>query len=105
MLKSLFSVFAQSYILVKITLKGHKIASRFSIFPVQQSYSIFSFSLKAKYSRKMFGFNITPEAIVGPIIMLGAGWVVKNIKFTKFYLIVNAYIYSNIALPSFIIKL
>ena len=33
------------------------------------------------YSRKMFGFNITPEAIVGPITMLGATWVVK----TKFY--------------------
>ena len=33
----------------------------------------------------MFGFNITPEAIVGPIILLGARWVVKNIKFTKFY--------------------
>ena len=37
------------------------------------------------YSRKMFGFNITPEAIVGPISMLGARWAVKNIKFTKFY--------------------
>ena len=30
----------------------------------------------------MFGFNITPEAIAGPIIMLGARWVVKNAKFT-----------------------
>ena len=40
--------------------------------------------IKGKFSRKMCAFNITPEAIVGPIIMLGAGWVVENIKFTKF---------------------
>ena len=38
------------------------------------------------FSRKIFGFTITPEAIVGPIIMLGARWVVKSIKFTKFYI-------------------
>ena len=37
------------------------------------------------FLRKMLGFNITPEATVGPIIMLGARWVVKRIKFTKFY--------------------
>ena len=29
--------------------------------------------------------SILSEAIVGHIIMLGAGWVVKNIQFTKFY--------------------
>ena len=33
----------------------------------------------------MLGPNTLPEAIVGPIIMLGAKWVVKNIQFTKFY--------------------
>ena len=33
----------------------------------------------------MFGFNIAPEANVGPIIMSGARWVMTNIKFTKFY--------------------
>ena len=37
---------------------------------------------KSILSRKMFGFNNTPEVIV---IMLGARWIVKNIKFTKFY--------------------
>ena len=26
----------------------------------------------------MFGFNILPEAIVGPIIMLGARWIVMG---------------------------
>ena len=41
--------------------------------------------IKAIHSRKMVRFNITPEAIVGPIIMLGAGWVVKNIECTNFY--------------------
>ena len=37
--------------------------------------------IKAMYSRKIFGFIITPEAIVGPnimIITLGARWLVKN---------------------------
>ena len=41
--------------------------------------------IKGIFSRKMFGFDITPEAIVEPIIILGARWVVENIKFTKFY--------------------
>ena len=31
--------------------------------------------------RKIFGFNITTEAIVGHSQMLGATWVVKNPKF------------------------
>ena len=39
--------------------------------------------IKAIFPRKMFGCNITPEAIVA-IIMFGARWVVKKIKFTKF---------------------
>ena len=34
----------------------------------------------------MLGFNITPEAKVGPIIMLEARWVVKNIEFATFYI-------------------
>ena len=34
---------------------------------------------------KMFGFNITSEHLVGPIIIFGASWVVKTIKFIKFY--------------------
>ena len=29
--------------------------------------------------------SVLPEAIVGPIITLGARWVVENIKFTKIY--------------------
>ena len=41
--------------------------------------------IKALYSHKMFRFNITPEVIVGHIVMLGARWVVMNIKFIKFY--------------------
>ena len=31
---------------------------------------------------RVFRFYVTAEAIVVPIIMLGARWVVKNIKFT-----------------------
>ena len=42
------------------------------------------FMLFAINWHKMFGFNIKPAAIVVPIIMLGARWVVKNTKFTKF---------------------
>ena len=42
------------------------------------------FWFQGVFSRKMFGFNIAPEAVVGPVIMLGARWVVKNIRFTKF---------------------
>ena len=52
-------------------------------------------SVEAINSRKMFGFNITPEAIVGPIIMLGARWVVKNIKFTKIPLKIFIYILAD----------
>ena len=37
------------------------------------------------YSRDTFGFNNTPEVIIGSIIRLGARWVVKKIKFIKFY--------------------
>ena len=38
---------------------------------------------KSIHSRKMIRFNITSEAIVGLIIMLGARCVVKNKKITK----------------------
>ena len=37
------------------------------------------FYIKAIFSRKMFRFNIIPEAIVGPLIMLGARWVVLSL--------------------------
>ena len=41
---------------------------------------------KAIYLHNVFGFNITPEAIVGPITKLGGRWVVKNINLTVLYL-------------------
>ena len=37
-------------------------------------------NIKPRYSHTIFGFTITPEAIVGPIIMLGARFV-KNKNF------------------------
>ena len=37
------------------------------------------FYIKAIFSRKLFGFNIIPEAIVGPLVMLGARWVVLSL--------------------------
>ena len=40
---------------------------------------------KAMHFRKTIGLNITSEVIVGSIIMLGARWVVKNIKLKKRY--------------------
>ena len=33
---------------------------------------------KAIFLHKLFGFNITSEAIVGPILMLGTRWFVNN---------------------------
>ena len=41
--------------------------------------------IKGILSSKMFVFNNTPQVIVRPIIMVGARWIVKNIKFKKFY--------------------
>ena len=41
---------------------------------------------QAIYLHNVFGFTITPEAIVGPITKLGSRWVVKNINLTVLYL-------------------
>ena len=39
--------------------------------------------LKAIHTRKIFGFNITPEAIVGHIIVFGARLVDRTLIFIK----------------------
>ena len=39
----------------------------------------------AKNIGPVFEFEYIYETRVGPIIMLGSRWVVKNIKFIKFY--------------------
>ena len=46
---------------------------------MKRNINIIFFIFTAIYLCNMFGFNITPEAIVGPIITWGARWVVKNI--------------------------
>ena len=69
--------------------QNHKLATSEITHKHANFYSLINetvYSVKALYSPKMFRFNITPKAIVGPIIiMLGARLAVKNIQFRKIY--------------------
>ena len=58
---------------------------KFQLHQIQNDKLAAIIDFKGILSLKMGGFNNTPQVIVRPIIMLGARWIVKNIKFTKFY--------------------
>ena len=46
---------------------------------------VMELAFKAIHSRKNLALNITSETIVGPMIMFGARWAVKNINFRRSY--------------------